>query len=104
RTDEARSLAGAVATLLTLAMAILVLLGTAGARLLIDVVAPGFSGDTRELTVALVQIMFSGVGLLVLSAWCLGVLNSHRRFFISYVAPVLWNLAIIAALFAFGGP
>jgi putative peptidoglycan lipid II flippase len=40
---------------------------------------------------------------LVLSAWCLGVLNSHRRFFLSYTAPVVWNLAIIASLIGFGG-
>ena len=44
------------------------------------------------------RIVFPGTGILVLSAWCLGVLNSHRRFFLSYVAPVLWNAAIIAAL------
>jgi len=41
--------------------------------------------------------------VLVLSAWCLGILNSHRRFFLSYAAPVLWNGAIIAALLGFGG-
>jgi putative peptidoglycan lipid II flippase len=35
--------------------------------------------------------------LLVLSAWCLGVLNSHRKFFLSYVSPVLWNAALITA-------
>src|SRR6185369_12236927 len=35
--------------------------------------------------------------------WCLGVLNSHRRFFLSYTAPVAWNLAIIATLIVFGG-
>ncbi|MCA1613187.1 MAG: oligosaccharide flippase family protein, partial [Acidobacteria bacterium] len=46
---------------------------------------------------------FPGAGLLVLSAWCLGVLNSHRRFFLSYTAPVIWNVAIIAALVAFAG-
>jgi putative peptidoglycan lipid II flippase len=28
------------------------------------------------------------------------VLNSHRRFFLSYAAPVIWNVAIIAALVA----
>ena len=47
-------------------------------------------------TIRLVRILFPGAGLLVLSAWCLGVLNSHRRFFLCYAAPVLWNLAIIA--------
>ncbi len=39
---------------------------------------------------------FPGAGLLVFSAWCLGILNSHRKFLLSYTAPVLWNLAIIA--------
>ena len=30
------------------------------------------------------------------------MLNSHRRFFLSYVAPVIWNAAIIAALVVAG--
>jgi len=38
-----------------------------------------------------------------MSAWCLGMLNSHGKFFLSYVAPVLMNVAMIAALFIFGG-
>jgi putative peptidoglycan lipid II flippase len=46
--------------------------------------------------------MFPGTALLVMSAWCLGVLNSHRRFFLSYVSPVLWNTAIIAAAIVAG--
>jgi putative peptidoglycan lipid II flippase len=102
RDEDAGRVAGVVATLLTLVVAVLVALGTLVARPLIDVIAPGFTGDVRELTIQLVQIMFAGCGILVLSAWCLGVLNSHRKFFLSYVAPVLWNVAQIAALFAFG--
>jgi putative peptidoglycan lipid II flippase len=39
---------------------------------------------------------------LVLSAWTLGVLNAHRRFLLSYAAPIVWNLAMIAAM-ALGG-
>jgi putative peptidoglycan lipid II flippase len=38
----------------------------------------------------------------VLSAWCLGVLNSHHKFFLSYTAPVVWNICIITALLVFG--
>ncbi|MBZ5581672.1 MAG: hypothetical protein LAQ30_05595, partial [Acidobacteriia bacterium] len=30
-----------------------------------------------QLPIRLVRILFPGAGLLVLSAWCLGVLNSH---------------------------
>jgi len=69
---------------------------------LIAVIAPGFGGDKRELTIVLVRILFPGAGLLVFSAWCLGILNSHRKFFISYVAPVIWNAAIVVTLILFG--
>ena len=101
--EEAARVASVVASLLALATGVLVLVGTLAARWLIDVIAPGYHGDVRELTVLLVRVMFAGIGLLVLSAWCLGVLNSHRRFFLSYVAPVLWNLAQIVVLIAVGG-
>lgn len=100
--EEARKTAGAVAALLTLSTSVLVLFGVLAAPWLIDAIAPGFHGEKRELTVLLVRILFPGAGLLVGSAWCLGVLNSHRKFFISYTAPVLWNVAMIAGMIAFG--
>jgi putative peptidoglycan lipid II flippase len=98
RHEEARRVAGAVLSVLFLVVSVIVLLGILAAPLLVDIFAAGYSGDKRALCIRLVRIMFPGTGLLVLSAWCLGVLNSHRRFFLSYVAPVLWNAAIIAAL------
>ena len=60
-------------------------------------------GETRLLTIRLVQILFPGAALLVMSAWCLGILNSHRKFFLSYSAPVIWNVAMITALLWKGG-
>jgi putative peptidoglycan lipid II flippase len=100
--QEARRTAGAVAALLALATSILVLLGVLATPYLIGAIAPGFSGAKRELTIRLVRILFPGAGLLVFSAWCLGILNSHRRFFLSYTAPVIWNLAMIATMWGFG--
>ena len=44
------------------------------------------------------RILFPGAGLLVASAWCLGVLNSHGKFLLSYTAPVAWNAAMIGTL------
>jgi putative peptidoglycan lipid II flippase len=99
---DARRVAGAVFSLLALASSALVLLGVLITPVLIAVIAPGFSGEKRDITIRLVRILFPGAGLLVLSAWCLGVLNSHRRFFLSYTAPVLWNVAIIGTLIFFG--
>jgi putative peptidoglycan lipid II flippase len=100
--EEAKRTAGAVAGLLALTTSILVLIGVLATPYLIDAIAPGFHGEKRELTIRLVRILFPGAGLLVFSAWCLGILNSHRRFFLSYTAPVIWNAAMVATLLVFG--
>jgi putative peptidoglycan lipid II flippase len=100
---EADRLAGAVFSALALVASLLVLAGILLAPLLVGMIAPGFTGEKRALTVTLTQILFPGAGLLVFSAWCLGILNSHRRFFVSYTAPVVWSLAMIVALLWFGG-
>jgi putative peptidoglycan lipid II flippase len=100
--EEATKVAGAVFAILALVVSALVAIGVVAAPYLVDLIAAGFPGDKRELTVTLVRVLFPGAGLLVLSAWCLGILNSHKKFFLSYAAPVLWNAAMIAALLWFG--
>jgi putative peptidoglycan lipid II flippase len=100
---EASRVADAVLTLLALATSIIVLIGVLTTPFFVGLFAYSFDESTRALTIQLVRILFPGAGLLVLSAWCLGVLNSHRRFFLSYTAPVVWNLALIGTLIWFGG-
>lgn len=100
---EAAHVAKAVLGLLALITSLVVAVGVFAAPLLIDIIAAGFEDERRELTIRIVRILFPGAGLLVLSAWCLGILNSHHRFFLSYTAPVAWNVAIIASLLMFGG-
>jgi putative peptidoglycan lipid II flippase len=100
--EQADRVARAIFVLLSLVTAVLVMAGVLLAPFLIDVIAPGFSGPKRQLTTTLVRILFPGAGLLVISAWCLGVLNSHRKFFISYTAPVIWNASMIGTLLLFG--
>ena len=99
---EADRVAGAVAAMLALLVAVIVLLGVLATPFLITAIAPGYSGPKAELTIQLVRILFPGAGLLVLSAWCLGILNSHYKFLLSYAAPVLWNAAMIATLILYG--
>ncbi|HEX8451479.1 MAG TPA: murein biosynthesis integral membrane protein MurJ [Longimicrobium sp.] len=101
--EEAGRVAGAVFALLFALAGVLALVGVLLAPVLTAVLLPGFQGERRELTIAITRIIFPMTGVLVLSAWSLGILNSHRKFFIPYVAPVLWNAAIIGALVAFGG-
>ena len=96
--EEADYVAGAIGAILMLGVSIIVLIGIIATPWLLWIIAPGYSGQKRELTILLVRILFPGTGLLVCSAWCLGILNSHRKFFLSYSAPVLWNAAMIATL------
>ena len=98
RHEEASQLAEAIFALLLFITTVLVVVGVVVTPWLIDLIAPGFHGDKRLLTIRLVQVLFPGAAMLVLSAWCLGILNSHRKFFLSYTAPVIWNLAMIATL------
>ena len=74
-----------------LAMAVLVLAGVLLTPLLIDTIAPGFTGEKRDLTILIVRILFPGAGLLVAASWCLGVLNSHGKFLLSYASGMAWN-------------
>ena len=100
--EEASRVARAIGTLLALVATVITLAGVLAAPTLVDLLVPGYAPSTRALTISLVRIAFPGVALLVLSAWCLGVLNSHRKFFLSYVSPVLWNAAIISATIVAG--
>ena len=102
RDSDAAQVARTVFALLMLAMSVLVLLGVVSAPWLVDTVAPGFSGPKRALTQRLISILFPGAGLLVAAAWCLGVLNSHGKFLLSYASGVAWNAAMIGALLLFG--
>ena len=102
RYDEAGRVAGAVFALLVAIAGLVSLLGIAFAPLLVTIFTPGFEGERRELMIAVTRILFPMTGVLVLSAWALGVLNSHRRFFVPYFAPVLWNAAIIGSFVLFG--
>jgi putative peptidoglycan lipid II flippase len=108
REKDAGRFAGAIFGLLLAAASTFSLLGMLLARPIVAVLSAGFLKDTGpvnryELAVAAVRIIFPMTGFLVLSVWALGILNSHRKFLVPYIAPVVWNAAIIAALVWAGG-
>ena len=99
--DEPGLVAGTIVTLLGLLTSAIVIIGILAVRPMSKVLLPLLPDETFELTVNLVRIMWAGLGFIVLSSWCLGVLNAHRKFFLSFAAPILWNAAqIIFALLA----
>jgi len=114
RPKDAGRFAGSILGLLSVAVCIGVLIGIWLAHPICAILMRGFVGDAAEvaaglreidrllLAVDMVRLAFPMAGILVLSSWALGVLNSHRRFHIPYFAPVIWNITIIAALLIAG--
>lgn len=110
RPEDAGRFAGAVLGLLTVLVTALVAIGVVFAEPITTVLAPGFLADAARvqtgdiavdrfaLAVQAVRLTLPMAGILVLSAWALGILNSHRKFFLPYVAPVIWNVAILSGL------
>ncbi len=102
REKEAGRVAGGVLGLLVAGSGGLALLGAAAAPW-VTYALTGYSGTpTGETITTLLRIFFPMMALMVCSAWVLGILNSHRRFFASYVAPALWNLSMIVVMLALG--
>lgn len=73
-------------------------LGVLLAPWITDLLMVGSDEPTRALTTRLVRILFPMSGVLIIGAWFLGVLNSHGRFFLPFVAPAIWNLTQVSGL------
>lgn len=102
-TAGARALSNAMLGVLLAAVSTLTLVGVAAAPLLTRTLTPGFDAETQALTTRLTRVLFPMTGMMVLSGWCLGIQNSHRRFFWSYASAALWSMAQIVLLLV-GGP
>jgi putative peptidoglycan lipid II flippase len=99
----AKALANALLGVLLLAVSALTLVGMALAPWLTAVLAAGFDAERADLTTRLIRVLFPMAGLMVLSGWCLGIQNSHRRFFLAYASAAMWSFAQIVLLAGWGG-
>jgi putative peptidoglycan lipid II flippase len=95
---EAFRVASGLLFMLTLSLGALTALFVLAAPVLIPLVAPGFSPALDALTVSLSRLMFPLVLLLAVSGLVVGMLNSFEHFSVPALAPLAWNLVIIAAL------
>lgn len=89
-----------VANLMLVGLAVLAVVLFAAAPLVVPLVAPGFTAEQLDQTVTLTRIMLLSPILLALGAVATSVLNARGRFAASALAPIVYNLGIIAgALF-----
>jgi len=68
---------------------------------LIAIIAPGFSGEKRELAVELTRIMFLSPVILGLSNLISGILQVFHRFLVTALAPLMYNIGIIIGILFF---
>ncbi len=94
---EAWQLASSIINLVLIALAGLSLLMAIFAPFFVPIVAPGFDAPTTELTIRMTRVMLLSPVLIGMGAVVTGILNSHQQFTVPAIAPLLYNLAIIAA-------
>ncbi len=96
--EEANRLARGILGPLLAFAGLLAAAGIMAAPVLIKIFGSNFDATAAATTVRMVRIIFPMAGVMIVAAWCLGILTSHRRFYLPFVAPVFWNLAQIAGL------
>ena len=108
--DPAWRLASTVLNLVAAATAVLCLVAFVLAPYLVPLTAPGLGGDVGrnvELTdkaVKLTRLMLLSPLLFSVSGMVTGILNGRQRFFLSALAPMLYNIAIIFGAVVLSGP
>jgi putative peptidoglycan lipid II flippase len=96
--QEAFRVASALLFVISVSLGVLTALFVLLAPVIMPLFAPGFDQHLTDLTVNLAQLLFPIVLLLGLSGLVVGVLNSFDQFAVPALAPLAWNLAIIATL------
>ncbi len=69
--------------------------------LIVSFMAPGFSGQKKEMAVILMRIMFLSPIILGASNMISGILQVFHRFLVTALAPLLYNLGIIIGILFF---
>ncbi|HYL01103.1 MAG TPA: murein biosynthesis integral membrane protein MurJ [Steroidobacteraceae bacterium] len=95
--EAAWRLANKVATLTTVALSAITVLGIVFAPWLVEVLAPGFPGEKAALTVTLTRVMYPFILLVSLAALVMGMLNARNVFGVPAMASSFFNLGSIAA-------
>lgn len=100
RNKEAWDLANNVLNYLFLGLGVLSIIGIIFAPELTRLITPGFGPEEQRQTAALTRVMFLSPLFLGISGILGGILQSFKRFLVYSLAPIFYNIGIIAgALF-----
>ena len=100
--ERAWQVVSTVANLMLVALLVLAVALFVTAPMLVPLTAPGFDPDRMQRTIDLTRIMVLSPVVLAMGTVATSVLNARGRFAASVLAPILYNLGIIAgALFLY---
>jgi putative peptidoglycan lipid II flippase len=74
------------------------------ARPVMDVWVAGQDAEFRDRVASLTRILLISPAVFAVSTFCSSVLNSYNRFAVAAMAPLMYNLAIIAGALFLSGP
>lgn len=100
--EEAWYIGSSFLNLIFLLLLIFTVLGVIFSPYLAPLVAYDFSGEKLELLVSLMRIMFPAVFFTALAGLGMGILYSYKQFGPPAIGPIVYNIAIIIATYAFG--
>jgi putative peptidoglycan lipid II flippase len=101
--EEGWKVAGIMMNLSLLAFLVLAGIVFVFAQPLSAVLAPGFNPAETLLMAQLTRVLLAAQGFFILSFFLTGALKSHQRFLVPALAPIFYNLAIIAGVLFFSG-
>lgn len=106
RRREAWQVAFNITVIATGVLGVICILGMVFAPQVARLVAPGpgyADPAISALTTHLIRVMFPTVVILGIAGILMGILNSYDHFTMPAIAPIVWNLIIIAVVAAFAG-
>ena len=95
--EEVREFLDRMAGIFGLVLFVVTLAGVLAAPFIVYALAPGFSGEKYDLTVAMLRITFPYILFISLVGMAAGILNTYGRFAAAAFTPVLLNLSMIGA-------
>ncbi len=95
---EAQKLASGIFNILIVALILMSLFGVIFAPTLTHIVAPGFKGETLDLTIKLTRLFFPAIIFLGLASLFGAILNSYHHFTVPALQPLVLNTANIVCM------
>ncbi|MDE2776665.1 MAG: murein biosynthesis integral membrane protein MurJ [Chloroflexota bacterium] len=87
-----------ISTIFALALAISVAVFLLAPWLVANLVAPGFSAKTVQITVEMMRILLLSTIIFAVSGIFSGILNSHQHFLLPALAPIMFDIGILAGV------